>query len=55
MLASSWPMNAPKQTVPTASNQACGQVRSWAGRAGSLARTDIHTVTPLGALPDDHR
>jgi len=45
MLASSWPMKAPKQTVPTASQPACGQSRSRAGRARSLPSA-VHPVRP---------
>ena len=35
MLASSWPMNAPKQTTPTASQGARRLSRTATGRAGS--------------------
>ncbi|GLY66960.1 hypothetical protein Atai01_35790 [Amycolatopsis taiwanensis] len=39
MLASSWPMNAPKHTVATANHPAFGCSRTRAGRGRSLGIT----------------
>src|SRR5580693_3772519 len=46
MLASSWPMNAPTHTVPTASHGAEWRARMRAGRRGSVR---IRDVTRRGA------
>src|SRR5580704_902880 len=46
MLASSWPMKVPTQTVPTASHGAACSARMRAGRAGSVS---ILGVTRRGA------
>src|SRR5580693_8516964 len=49
MLASSWPMNAPKQTVATANHGASGCSRIAVGRAGSRSNVSM-TRQPTSSL-----